>query len=295
MNTYYKKILKEHKNWLTVLRYSPKTVYSANGTLRIILTHFEDRGIKNLRKVQKDDVQLFISDISNGISERTKKRRSNIHINSYVAELNRLSEYMFNVYKVKLPIDDLEFLKNNPKNKGILTVNEVRRLFEVTKDNKIGLRDRVMLSLYYSCGLRRDEAIHLNLADIDLNKQTIRIRVAKNSKQRVVPITTNTVEIIKSYLKDGRPSLQNQKRKVRKALLLNVKGDRITGCGLSYRLKALLKVTNITKTNVTLHSLRHSIATHLLDEGMELEDISSFLGHSSIESTQVYTHIDYER
>lgn len=291
MNSHYKRIIREYKNWLIVLRYSEKTIYSSNRTLTIICEYFEEIGIINFRKLKKNDVDDFVSYLVNTKSKVTKEVRSNVHINSYISLLKKLSEYLFHTYQYTLPVEHLKYLKENPKEIEILTISEVKKLFSVTNNNKVGLRDRVMLSLFYSCGLRRTEGVNINLNDIDFQRKTILIRVSKFSKKRVVPFTDSTEQILKEYLNRGRPSLMNPKKRVRKSLLLNVRGQKITSFGLEHRLKFLVKKSKITK-RVTLHLLRHSIASHLLDKGMNIEDISSFLGHTSIESTQIYTHIN---
>ena len=291
MNKHYKRLLKEHKNWMKVLHYSPKTIYSATNSLTIIFAYFDSKEILNCKKVTKEQIDEFLSKLKNEKSKRTKRVLSNIQINSYINELKRLNTYLYLTYNFSLPINHLELLKVKDTQKEILTIEEVKQLFEVTTNDKIGLRDKVMLSLYYSCGLRRDEAIHVNLNDIDLNRRILHIRVSKFNKQRLVPLTEETVANLKEYLKNGRPLLQNRLNRKRKTLLLSERGSAIQSQSLAIRLKVLLKQAKITK-NITLHSLRHSVATHLLNKGMETEDISTFLGHSSLESTQIYTHIE---
>ena len=192
------------------------------------------------------------------------------------------------------------FLEPPPKEhteKNILTTAEVQLLYDATFTHQeynavaYGQRDRAMIALYYGCGLRRNEGVQLNINDIDLTRRLVFIRKGKNNKQRYVPIASKHVEDIGDYIKEGREWILEQSTnpdKQEAAFLLSRYGRRF-GQPES-RLQFLLKAAGLP-TGITLHGLRHSIATHLLQSGMNIEDISKFLGHGSLASTQIYTHI----
>jgi len=152
------------------------------------------------------------------------------------------------------------------------------------------LRDRAMLTAFYSCALRRNEVYNLDINDIIFEKSILHVRKGKGYKERVVPITKQSLQHLENYLYDARPYFCNDKNE---AFFVTHSGKRLGGQQMLLRLNTLIQLTgNATLQNkdIHLHSLRHSIATHLLQNGMKLERIKDFLGHSSLESTQIYTH-----
>ena len=164
-------------------------------------------------------------------------------------------------------------------------------MYAATDAEPLGLRDRAMLMLYYGCGLRRSEGSGLNIADIHLGERVVHVRKSKTGRARYVPLSIGATETLIEWLNEGRRAFEPKPHE--KAFFLNVHGGRITGQALAIRLKLLAEKAEITKA-VTLHGLRHAIATHLLEAGMSVAYISHFLGHKSLESTQIYTHI-YQR
>jgi len=173
---------------------------------------------------------------------------------------------------------------------NVLSLEEVLKLYEVTEGKSLlKYRDIAMLEVYYCCGLRRNEGVNLRVEDVDLAKQLLFVRRGKNYRQRYVPFTSRTAGRLRDYLLFCRSVLVEESHP-NKSFFLSVNGERLQGQSLAIRLKKLVKKAGL-KSNVGLHTLRHSIATHLLSEGMKLENIQQFLGHSSIESTQIYTHL----
>jgi len=170
--------------------------------------------------------------------------------------------------------------------KSILTKKEIAKLYQATGEDKLGLRDKALLAVYYGCGLRKNEGMTLNVQDILLEKELVFVRKGKGYKQRMVPLTGGNKTDLENYLNYSRPHLLNHKKE--EALLLNLSGKRLRAA--PERIQKLKAKAGIKKP-AGLHTLRHSIATHLLQSGMKLEQIQRFLGHSSLESTQIYTHI----
>jgi integrase/recombinase XerD len=149
-----------------------------------------------------------------------------------------------------------------------------------------------MLVVLYSCGLRRNEAVHLDTSDIFFDNERILVRKGKNYKERFVPINRKNAEILEDYIFEGRPQFKDAN--TNDALFVSKQGNRLNGMSFANRLKAIVQATNnknIVEKQITLHILRHSIATHLLQQEVPLESIKTFLGHSSLESTQIYTHL----
>jgi integrase/recombinase XerD len=161
-----------------------------------------------------------------------------------------------------------------------------------TKQEAVSQRDRAMLGIYYGCGLRKSEGINLTTGDILTERKLIHVRKGKGSKERYVPVTENNLKYITEYLNIGRMLLLNGNETER--FFVSQYGEACSDQALTVRLKRLVKNTQnstLRAKKPTLHTLRHSIATHLLQQGMEIELIQKFLGHSSLESTQIYTHI----
>ncbi|WP_128331615.1 tyrosine-type recombinase/integrase [Apibacter sp. HY039] len=161
----------------------------------------------------------------------------------------------------------------------ILTLEEVEELIKNCKD----LREQVVLVCLYSLGLRISEVSNIELQDIDPKEKLLLIRKSKTKKQRQVPISKSSLTLLQNYIEKERPDTGVK-------LLQGLQGDLSTD-GVYQIVKRLIKRTHINK-RIYPHLLRHSIASHLLTRGMEVEQISKFLGHTSLESTQRYTHLE---
>jgi site-specific recombinase XerD len=177
--------------------------------------------------------------------------------------------------------------------KIILTLKEIKALYKACSNDILGIRDRAILSIYYGCGLRRTEGANLDLKDVLLKEKLLFVRSGKGYKERYVPMTEAVKDDLENYIYQSRERIQSFKVKKNEALFLSMQVKRMCGNALIERVHKLAVNVNIQK-EIGLHSLRHSIATHLLQSGMALEEVSQFLGHSSLESTQIYTHLANE-
>ena len=188
----------------------------------------------------------------------------------------------------------------------VVTTDEIKLLFAATGKDAIATthhhytrfneamqaRDRAMLAVYYSCGLRRNEGVHLCIDDINFDTQILHVRKGKNYKERYVPFNKTNAQYLQLYVYDHRPLFAKDKKEDR--LFMSVGGRQFNGGSLLLRLQRLQQLTEdaaLQQKTIGLHTLRHSIATHLLAAGMSLEKIAQFLGHSSLDSTQIYTHL----
>lgn len=158
------------------------------------------------------------------------------------------------------------------------------------QDSADGMRDHAMFELLYASGLRVTELMSLNLDDIDLEQGSVRC-LGKGGKERVIPIHDSAVAVLRRYIDEARPSFV--KKSSERSLFLNMRGQRLSRQGFWLILKAHTKRAGITK-KITPHTLRHSFATHLLQGGAPLRHVQELLGHSSITTTQVYTHLTSE-
>lgn len=254
-----------------------------------MIEHFVSHVDKPIKKITKEDMTLFFDYLKSKTSVRTCKKLSNVHINGYVMALKRFSKFMFHMHSIDLTVEHLSYLKVDTPEKQILSLEQIKLLFEVCENTKLGMRDKTMIALYYSCGLRRNEGICVEIRDIDFSNNILFVRNGKGQKQRYVPFTQATHDILRQYIDVGRKRL-NRKNRFRNALLIGNKGEKLKAQALQLRVNALCKKARINQ-KVGLHTLRHSIATHLLMQNMSIYKISEFLGHSSLESTQIYTHI----
>ena len=157
-------------------------------------------------------------------------------------------------------------------------------------DNPAGLRDHAMLRMLWATGMRVSELISLDLEHVDLTSDTVRC-VGKGSKERQIPFGLKARASLSRYLEDGRPTLL--RRSVEHALFLNHHGDRLTRQGFWLILKSYARRAGIDR--ISPHTLRHSFATHLLNNEAELRVVQELLGHSNISTTQIYTHVSRER
>ncbi len=183
---------------------------------------------------------------------------------------------------------DLKILETGIlRKKEILTIEEIKKLYATTDESLLGYRDRAILALYYGCGMRRREVERLECGDICFESDLLHVKPGKNYCNRFVPMSSGVVRDLKDYEKFSRPYLAfvDVRRYV-----VGLYGKAINGEQMRSRIKKMMKESNIDK-NISLHNLRHSIATHLLQAGMSLEQIGVFLGHRSLDSTQIYARI----
>ena len=185
-----------------------------------------------------------------------------------------------------MPIKHLQLPEPLRAEKEVLTTKEINQLYEITDNSPIGYRDRAMLSLYYGCGLRRSEGTALQTEDIDWKRKYLHIKKGKGAKARYVPFNEKIADDLHAYYPYHRNQLLTQPTSV----FLIGQGGRIQGGCINGRLQKRAERAGIDKP-VNLHLLRHSIATHLLHKGMDIEQIASLLGHSTLEATQMYTHL----
>jgi integrase/recombinase XerD len=304
----YQYIEKSFKEWLEALGYSWQGVYYMPIQIRGLLNWLERQN-----KTQLADITTEA--ITNYYYQELKQRKnlmrdagtlSNKHLNKNLQALRKFTEYLRQTGKLQIPLLNIrqeEIIDNKPT---VLTEEEIMQLFKATETipdkmkhakprefyEMLNLRDKAMLSIFYGCGLRRNEGYWLNITDIHLESAVVHVRKGKGYKERFVPVSKKGMENITAYLYDARPLMIRDNKE--EAFFLNHNGKRLGGQMLMLCLQSLARRTNDTalqQKEIGLHTLRHSIATHLLGNGMSLESIRDFLGHSSLESTQIYTHL----
>jgi integrase/recombinase XerD len=271
-------LIESFQSYLTRLGYSKST----QNMLPNILYEFLIFVGKELADISKTDVLRYYD----YIKERPKKRGigllSESMINHHIYALKTFFAYQMELGQIQInPMSTLSFSAPKSKPREILSQKQIKEVFSYC----VTYRERTVLNLCYGLGLRRTEAVKLNLEDINFSTAQAFIREGKANKRRVVPISPKVLKGLKCYLENERLSLGTQ------AFITTKTGERTTGANLNNTLKIILDRTQIEK-KITLHCLRHSIATHLLENGLSLEKVRDFLGHKHLETTQIYTRVN---
>jgi integrase/recombinase XerD len=290
----YKTLEKETGQWLKLLGYSKQTGYTIPTHLREFFYWLEQHQASSLEEVSKGHIEGFLEYLQQRENLKNGGVLSPAHLNKYIQALNLLSKYALqsNQYSFNL---QLHRFKKEAELPLVLSREEITSLYKACEATPLGTRDKAMLSIYYGSGARRSEGEALNVEDILFERRgsasLLYIRKGKGNKERYVPMSSQVQKDLREYLQHSRPLLIGKEPS--QALFLNYYGKRLQGQSLHIRFKLLTEKAGIKK-EAGLHALRHSIATHLLQSGMQLKYISRFLGHSSLESTQIYTHLKNE-
>ena len=301
-NPSYEYLEKAYREWLDILGYSAMSVYNLPHLVREFFHYLEQHGKTHITQLQTKDYQNYFQHISSRANQRRGGGLSNNYLNKHIQAIEKLIEFLNHKGTQNIPALSLRQLKLNAREITYLTIEEITQLYQTVEKSQqesptlkyqaLFARDKAMLTVYYSCGLRKNEGVHLELNDINLNTRRLHVRKGKNYKERLVPLSKTSAQHLQDYIYDHRPVLLKDKRESR--LFIGYSGKPMQGQALYRRFKLLLlAVENPTlqQKELGLHSLRHSIATHLLQAGMTLQKIQRFLGHSSLESTQIYTHL----
>ena len=232
----------------------------------------------NYSKIKEDDIKKYLEYL-----QEVGKKSSTISRN--LASIRSFYQFLIRNKKVKQdPTASIQSPKVEKKAPSVLTAQEVELLLEQPKDVDLkGTRDKAMLEFAYATGMRVTEIISLNMEDVNLEEGYV---VCKNgSKERRIPLGTMSLKALKEYIEEARPVLIKDENT--KALFVNINGQRLTRQGFWKIVKFYKEQAHITK-DITPHVLRHSFATHLLQNGADLKAIQTMLGHSDISSTQIY-------
>jgi integrase/recombinase XerD len=278
------------EQWLHTLGYSPSTVRNYPSILREFLHYCQGKAITEAQAIEKETIAGYLDYIGTRKNHRREGALSATYINSHIRMLQLFGNWLKQTLQLHLPLSEVSRVEEEKKTGHvILTTGEVRQLYQLTDDSPRGMRDRAMLAVYYGCGLRKSEGVYLDVSDVLFERKLLYIRKAKNNYERYVPITKSNLQHLEQWVNNARNLLLSEHSK-EDALFISERGNRIDKQTMYLRLKALQRQAGIQK-EIGLHTLRHSIATHLLQRGMALENIALFLGHRCLDSTQVYTHI----
>jgi len=238
----------------------------------------------NYTKVTENNIRAYLEYLNN-----VGKKTSTISRN--LASIRSFYQFLLRTRKVKIdPTEGIQSPKIEKKAPSVLTAKEIELLLEQPKDIDLkGTRDKAMLEFAYATGMRVTEIISLNIDDVNVNEGYV---ICKNgSKQRSIPLGAISIKALKEYIEEARPILIKDENE--QSLFVNINGKRLTRQGFWKIVKYYKEQAHITK-DITPHVLRHSFATHLLQNGADLKAIQTMLGHSDISSTQVYMQFQDE-
>jgi len=295
----YEYLEKAYREWLDILGYCKESTDHMPAIIREFLHFLETNKINQINELKPKHYKSYFNHISSRSNLRRGGGLSNNYLNKHIQSLEKFYEFLIHKGTKGVPPVNLRQLKLEKRDITVLTEEEIKALYKATeiesnhpKQESFNARDRAMLTVFYGCGLRRNEGVHLSVDDINFDRRILHVRKGKNYKERLVPFSKTSLQHLQEWVYDHRPGLVKSQKEG--SLFIGRMGTPMLGGSLYTRLKLLqLNTENIElqQKNIGLHTLRHSIATHLLANGMELQKIQRFLGHSSLESTQIYTHL----
>ena len=259
-----------------VKNYSDNTIKSYESDLREFQEYLNK---KDISMVNNDEIRKYFRTFDNK-NERTLART--------MSSMRAFYDYLIkkNIIKVN-PMDDINGPKIGKYLPEVLTIDEVDRLLDITPKDAFTFRNRCILELLYSTGIRISELVGLKLENLSLNDSLIKV-MGKGSKERVVPLNDITTDYLRDYITDVRPKML--KKVQTDYLFLNNHGKPITRQAVFKMIKARALEVGIKK-NISPHTMRHSFATHMLEGGADIRFIQELLGHSDAQTTEIYTHI----
>jgi integrase/recombinase XerC len=263
-------------------RMSPHTDSNYRRDLKRFTGHCDRNGVGRWQDVDGQHVRAFAAaEHRQGSSPRSIQRR--------LSAIRSFYNYLLRESVVKLnPAVDVQAPKAKKRLPSTIDVDQMTRLLSFRTDEELSVRDKAMMELFYSSGLRLSELVNLDLMDIDLADRTVRV-LGKGSKTRVVPVGRHAVEAITRWLQE-RTKLAGVGNT---ALFVGVRGERINPRSVQKQVAAWARAQGLG-VHVHPHMFRHSFATHLLESSHDLRGVQELLGHANIATTQIYTHLDFQ-
>ena len=281
----YQEQAQNYKKHLDILGLNSKTTQSRYLYLREFFSYLEHNKIFEIKEVTPKEIADYNNYLKAKKSYRTGKELKQKSIYDHMRNLQQYLGYLLELGSIKTsPGSHLKFTAVNEKTERfIFSQDQIQELYKAAN-----LEEKAILNIGYGCGLRAQEMSDLNKEDIRLSENIVIVQKGKNSKRRLVPISDKIKTELEEFI------FSNEKKT--NEIFVHSKGKRMQTGTLNKRLKNLIHKAklNLNQTQLNtigIHNLRHSIATHLLQNGMKLEQVQKFLGHSHIESTEIYTHI----
>lgn len=258
-------------------RLSKNTIIAYKKDLNIIISTLK----KDLNQLNKDDINNFLKNMD--ASSRTKAH--------YLTVLNSYYNYLIFTGLLSMnPCDMIKSPKIEKKLPVYLTIEEIDKLFNIRLNKPIDYRNKAMLELLFATGTRISELTSLTLSQINFEESIIKV-MGKGKKERIIPIANNALNYLKVYIYNYREYLV---KNTNEYVFLNKNGEKISRQGFFKILKKMAQDSGINK-NISPHVLRHSFATYLLNNGVDLRVIQELLGHENLETTEIYSHLTSQK
>ena len=258
------------------------TIEAYSRDIKDYLAYLNDNEIEDIEKVNYDIINNYITMIKDHYASSTLARKANA--------IRTFHQFLSFKYDIHDPSNNIEVHKSEKQLPIFCTLQEIEQIMNYFDDSPKGILNHALLEIIYGCGLRVSEVCDLTLSQVDLETKILRV-LGKGQKERIVPIPDITAEILNKYLIVVRPIYSKNKVNY---FFINPKGNHIRTEYIESMLKYVLEQLNIKK-KITPHKLRHTYATHLLENGCDLRSIQELLGHSDISTTQIYTHVEKKR
>jgi len=289
---FYPYLLK-YNSAMQVRGYSPNTLHRRESDIRRFVGWCDDRGIDHPNQVTKpllESYQRYLFHYRQANEQALSATSQNHYLTSIRQYFKWLTQENYLLYN---PASELIIIQQTPSLPVVLSLDEIHALMQQPDTTTSGgIRDRAILELFYSTGLRRTELCNLMLKDISLTRQTMYIRKGKGNKDRLLPIGDSAVLWLKKYLNQARHEYLTDIHQ--DSLFLNDYGDAFRDNKLGDKVKRFMKNAGIDVLG-SCHLLRHAMATHMLENGAELRYIQVMLGHANVSTTQIYTHVSIRK
>ena len=266
----------------TERRYSQNTIKSYQRDLNHFTVHLQDKKVSRWAELKPHHIRTYASQIFiEGLGAKSIQRR--------LSAIRSFMNYLLREGMIKNnPAEGVKTPKAPKKLPGILDIEQINQLLDIQDKDPVSLRDKAIMELIYSSGLRLSEIVHLNPIDLNLSDKTLTV-IGKGEKTRMLPIGNEAIKSLKMWL-SCRNELANPEEE---ALFVGSRGNRLSRRSIQSRIKHWARKNGIQQ-DVYPHLLRHSFATHMLEASGDLRAVQELLGHKDISTTQVYTHLDFE-
>jgi integrase/recombinase XerD len=292
--------LTEFLKWIDTLGYSDSVASYCKNSLSDFFGWLEDKKIRSVNQLTNKHITAYHNYLETRPNKVFKGRLlGGAHLNHYFTAIDKLLEFLHQYGMKNTPIPTNYRIKTDEQERirkiEVLTQQEIkilynsienaypRFLFEERQAKQYELK--LIFTLFYACGLRLSEGFNLQIQDIDFDRKTVFVQQGKNYKDRIVPMNTGVYNNLQDYVYNFR-----SKHKLNHSRVFICKLEKTINKKIKY-LQGICEDETVKSKRISPHVLRHSIATHLLQNGMSIENIALFLGHSCLESTQIYTHL----
>ncbi len=296
----YQKLAESFYQYQKRLGYVENSYKARFNYLNEFLQWLEQQGLLDITQIQAPEINRYYNYISSRPSKKDGGALSQKTTHSHM----RIIRDLFEMLLRKSEPDGRNQIQINPcstlnfpypkisEERTVLDQDEIKQLYQATQT----AQEQAILSLAYGCGLRVGELVKCNIEDIRLREKILIVPQGKGNKRRVVPMSSGVAKDLANYYYNERDELTKGRdyKPNQNAFMLHSRGGRMQKDTYNKHLKAMIERTGnleLKEKQITIHSLRHSIATHLLEQGIAVEQVRMFLGHSQLETTQIYTHI----